>query len=454
MRYDEAHTFVRYASRPFPLIFVEYDEPNNHILHSACVAIATRLAGDSPAAIRCTALLAGMLIPVAVYLLTVAWYRRSVAGLAGLLTSVMPVLVFYSVNARGYTLTCVLILVAAASAGRAVQRCSSFAWCCSIVSLSLAMWTIPTMVYGAAAVFGTLAMHSLLAESWFAAFKKVAIAGVCVSMLTIAFYMPIVLAYGPDHLSQLGSGAETESFFAMSLPADLWSQISVWASQGLPGWLGVGLCGTAIVGGLTLGCISRQRSLVVAPAVIIVVILLQGVLPQARTWCFAVPFVCVLAVVGIDAVTRATSFVRVRYGEAVLTCVILIAVVMIGVQSHRNRYVLSSEETGFFPEGNSVAEYLAHELVGHEPVISVTPASAVLVYYARKHQLSESHFMIPGLGYTDDSAALLVVDRRSGQMPVEVLAELGLGDLFPPENAVLATSIEKADIYRIRASAL
>ena len=311
------------------------------------------------------------------------------------------------------------------------------------------------MVYGAAGVFGTLAMHSLLTESRFASLTKVAIAGLCVSMLTIAFYMPIVLAYGPEHLSQLGSGAETGASFAVSLPVALWSQISVWISQGIPNWIGVGLCGASIVGGLTLGCVSRQRSLVVVtPAVIIVVILPQGVLPPARTWCFAVPFLCVLAVVGIDAVTRATSLVRVRYGEAVLTCVILIAVITIGVQSHRNRYVLSFEETGFFPEGNSVAEYLAHELVSREPVISVTPASALLVYYARKHRLSERHFMMPGPGHADDSTAFLVVDRRSGQMPLEVLAELGLGDLFPPGNAVLATSIEKADIYRIRASGL
>ena len=241
---------------------------------------------------------------------------------------------------------------------------------------------------------------------------------------------------------------------AVSLPVALWSQISVWTSQGIPNWVGVGLCGASIVGGLTLGCVSRQRSLVVAPAVIIVVIFLQGVLPPARTWCFAVPFLCVLAVVGIDAVIRATSLVRVRYGEVVLTCVILIAVITIGFQSHRNRYVLSSEETGFLPEGISVAEYLAHQLVDHEPVISVTPVLAVLVYYARKHRLSESHFMMPGLGYTDDSAAFLVVDRRSEQMPLEVLTELKLGNLFPPENAVLAASIEKANIYRIRPSGL
>ena len=62
----------------------------------------------------------------------------------------------------------------------------------------------------------------------------------------------------------------------------------------------------------------------------------------------------------------------------------------------------------------------------------MTPAAAALVHYTGKHRLSQSDFMMPGLADPDDSPAVLVVDRRSEQMPPEVLTEPGLRDLSPP----------------------
>src|SRR5215207_689694 len=46
--YDEAYTFIHFASRPFKHILADYSAPNNHIFHTILVGIAYRLFGGQP----------------------------------------------------------------------------------------------------------------------------------------------------------------------------------------------------------------------------------------------------------------------------------------------------------------------------------------------------------------------------------------------------------------------
>jgi hypothetical protein len=52
MRYDEAFTFMRYASKPFYIGLSYYETPNNHIFHTFLVHIVYSILGDQPWAIR------------------------------------------------------------------------------------------------------------------------------------------------------------------------------------------------------------------------------------------------------------------------------------------------------------------------------------------------------------------------------------------------------------------
>ena len=60
MRFDEAFTFLRFASQPLLEGLTTYAEPNNHLFHTLLVHISTSLFGDQPWAIRLPALLAGV----------------------------------------------------------------------------------------------------------------------------------------------------------------------------------------------------------------------------------------------------------------------------------------------------------------------------------------------------------------------------------------------------------
>src|SRR5687767_3647056 len=50
--YDEAYTFIHFASRPFKHILADYSAPNNHIFHTILVGISYRLFGGEAWALR------------------------------------------------------------------------------------------------------------------------------------------------------------------------------------------------------------------------------------------------------------------------------------------------------------------------------------------------------------------------------------------------------------------
>src|SRR5512139_2592793 len=102
--YDKAYTFLNFASKSFKYILADYSAPNNHILHTILVGIASRLFGGEPWAVRLPAFLAGTLIVPVMYLTARRFFSRPQALGAAALLAVTPVLIDYSVNGRGYTM--------------------------------------------------------------------------------------------------------------------------------------------------------------------------------------------------------------------------------------------------------------------------------------------------------------------------------------------------------------
>ena len=67
MRYDEANTFIQYASKPLYVRPSDYSLPNNHLFHTFLVHTAYLLLGNKPWVIRLPALIAGILLAPASY---------------------------------------------------------------------------------------------------------------------------------------------------------------------------------------------------------------------------------------------------------------------------------------------------------------------------------------------------------------------------------------------------
>ncbi len=109
MRYDEAYTVNQYVDQA-PMYLMRYSDPNNHVLHTLLVKLSVIIGGYQEAVIRTPALISGLLtIPIIVWLFS--RIAGKAMGHAGWLLAVWPQHILYSVNARGYTLQALLVLL-------------------------------------------------------------------------------------------------------------------------------------------------------------------------------------------------------------------------------------------------------------------------------------------------------------------------------------------------------
>ncbi|TLN18277.1 hypothetical protein FDZ74_07050, partial [bacterium] len=129
MRYDEAYTYVAFASQPAWKVISDYHLPNNHIFHTLLVHVATRLVGSiQPWAVRIPTFLSGVLVILSVYFLARRLYGRPAALIAACLVAAANYLVVYSANARGYMLMTLLTLLAFLAGSYVLQHKNRLVW--------------------------------------------------------------------------------------------------------------------------------------------------------------------------------------------------------------------------------------------------------------------------------------------------------------------------------------
>lgn len=151
MQFDEADTYNFFASRGYMDALSDYTAPNNHIFHTLLVRTSTLLFGNSPTVLRLPAFVGGLAVMPLAYLAGVRLFGAGAGLIAAAVTAFHPTLVFYSANARGYTIVAALTLALFAVSATIARRRSLAAWTLFIVLGTLGMFTIPTMLYSLAA---------------------------------------------------------------------------------------------------------------------------------------------------------------------------------------------------------------------------------------------------------------------------------------------------------------
>jgi len=139
--YDEAYTFIHFASRPFKHILADYSAPNNHIFHTILVGVSYRLFGGQAWALRLPAFTAGVLMIPAMYIAARRFFSAYQALAAAGLIAVIPLFINYSVNGRGYTMLVLLALLLANFAGILVVRQSKPALIAFTLTAALGFYT-------------------------------------------------------------------------------------------------------------------------------------------------------------------------------------------------------------------------------------------------------------------------------------------------------------------------
>jgi hypothetical protein len=364
MRYDEGWTYLFYVMpRTLSAVFV-YSAPNNHILHTLLVAAASWLWGDSPAALRIPALVAGVaLIPATAHLARVLSGRRLAGLLAAAFVAASSILVEYSVNARGYTMFCLAAVLLAERTARICRDARSpWPWLAWVLIAAAGLITIPVMVYPIIILAIVVLLQALVGPGTSAArhlaVRRMVLAVTASMILGFLLYLPVFHATGMEategdpaarasalrvYASGLYGvianpimGPRPLGVSAAALPRVAAEAMVDWSRDASWVWPVAVLAGLAAATAVGL---RRRRMLYLAPLVAAVVLpamtLAQCIIPFSRLWLFALPLGLAVASGGLAELAGAARAGRTRR----LACAaVLLAVVAVEADAARRLF--------------------------------------------------------------------------------------------------------------------
>jgi 4-amino-4-deoxy-L-arabinose transferase-like glycosyltransferase len=395
IRYDEAHSFMYYASRPLYVTLSNYSSVNNHIFHNILVHAAYSLLGDKEWAIRLPSFLAGVILVPAAYLAARMLYNKEAALLAAALVSSSSALVEFSTNARGYTMICVSFMLLLSLGAYLRGRGSAAGWWLFAVISALGFYTIPVMLYPFGIVCAWLLLSALLkdvAEAPRHFVRTLVISGLFAAAVTLLLYTPVLIGsgfnsvFGIPSLAAHASGGWEGFTGGMGLRLKaFWSQ---W-NRDLP--LAVSV---ALVAGFAVSTILHRRTanhkvpvLLAAVLWCVPVLIVMRALPWPRVWLYLLPLYFIIAAAGLCYVVGLLArAVRLRASAA---CAVLALAISAGVGANvaHTRSVYYSEETGTLRDAERVAVTLGRELKPGDKLLAYSPAGAPLLFYFKKHEV-------------------------------------------------------------------
>ncbi|MEW6269036.1 MAG: glycosyltransferase family 39 protein [Thermodesulfobacteriota bacterium] len=156
---DEVTTYLRDRNRSLSEIVTRYDSQNQHVLYSALAHLSIASFGDSVASLRAPAVVFGVLSVVALYLFSRAVVPPAEALLASAVLAFSYHGVWFSQNARGYTMLLCWTLLSSLLLLRAAAGERRRTWIAYACVVALGAWTHLTMLFVAA---GHLLVHARL----------------------------------------------------------------------------------------------------------------------------------------------------------------------------------------------------------------------------------------------------------------------------------------------------
>tara|TARA_B100000686_G_scaffold352262_1_gene453648 strand:- start:913 stop:2949 length:2037 start_codon:yes stop_codon:yes gene_type:complete len=306
---DELATASIWAQMPYEKIPVNYQYPNNHIFHTILVSFILKTLGPHPAAIRIPALIAGIGSLVLTYSTTLKVSQNGPAALGALTLmafSVSPV--FYSTNARGYSLLMLFalitvwllypVLIPQKNLESNYFKKTSWTLCVSLVVIwSIGTWTVPTFVYFEGALIVWVGTSLIFSQQINRANSLRLL--ICIAVAIVLFYIQYFVIIGPDMLKVAMSHAAiipTKYFFSQLL--NEWTQ--PWTSC-VSLFLAFSFLGLCVISCHNLNAGIAFATFMILPPLIGVLAANLGLsqhLPEPRVFHYSIPFFFVAVSVG------------------------------------------------------------------------------------------------------------------------------------------------------------
>ncbi|MBI3466949.1 MAG: glycosyltransferase family 39 protein [Planctomycetes bacterium] len=147
MLYDEAYSFLNFARRPLYQALVDYNNTNNHLLNTGLMHLAYCVAGQTDWALRLPAFVAGVLTLPAGYFFARKTLGPAAALLGTALLATSPMLINYSVEARGYSMVALFGLWTADRLAAAISGGRRMDWLLATAAAAAGFYAVPTMAF-------------------------------------------------------------------------------------------------------------------------------------------------------------------------------------------------------------------------------------------------------------------------------------------------------------------
>jgi len=449
MRYDEAHTFIYYASKPLYIGLSYYSAPNNHLFHTLLVHLTYSLFGNHPWALRLPALFAGILMVPASYLAIRTLYNKQAALLTAALVGSSSILIDYSTNARGYTLICLIFLSILPLSKYLKDHQNPSGWFLWMTLSAFGLYTIPTMLYPFGIVVSWILLSVILKDTkddHRSLFLHLLSAFMATILLTSLFYLPVFIASGIESIvanSYTTSHLWTD-FISNSLSVlhSTWSQ---W-TRDLPHFITI-LLVIGFFGGLLL---YRRLSTHRVPIILAVItfclpiLMIQRISPPDRSWLFLLPLFFGLASLGLTHLVRLS---KIKIGDSFIIPILAITLSSwLSYDIAQKKAVYHSDETGTFRSAKNVALFLKEQLRPGDRVLSDHPSDLLLEYYFSSNHIPIS-FLHSDLEETD--RMFVVIHQKREQTLDGILKEVGLSDA-PLSTPKLIEHFREGTVYEIK----
>lgn len=457
--YDEAYTFINFASQSFKHILADYSAPNNHIFHTILVGIAYRLFGGEPWVVRLPAFLAGTFMAPIMYFTARRSFSRPQALGAAALVAVVPVLIDYSVNGRGYTLLFVFALLLANFGGILITRQNKPALIAYGITAALGFYTIPIFLYPMAGISLWVVTTYLFAqEPWQTRLRRETVfLGMCLlaGLLTFLFYSPVILfGTGLDSIisNEFVQSMDWSAFLANLSPRliNVWNKWTIGLNP---------LSEYLLLGGFLLSIffyrrVSNQRLplqffLVLALTILLV---LQRVTPTPRIWLYLEVFYLMFAAAGfiwlIDWLAR--QWIEPPLAERAVSFIILLAFLAAAANSLVVHQRMTAATDSHSPE-EYAANYLADHLQPEDTLVATGPVDIETAYYLSQHGISFNRFYKRDHPVPIQNALILVRKKTNYETPESVVKFFKLDQALDLSAAEMVFEYANVQVYSVPA---
>ena len=451
--YDEAYTFIHFSSRSLQVILTDYSAPNNHIFHSLLVYIVYHIFGNHVWALRFPAFLAGVLTIPAIYMAGKVIYGKNAALIAAALVACTPILVDFSVNARGYTLMCLFSCLILWIAGILRKQSSFTGWLLLSLFSILGFYTLPVMVYPVSAVFLWL-LVSWVVKDINSNSRGKFIFGLIVSsistiLITFLLYSPILI-FGSG-FSSITSNEFVKSQSWLDFLQSVQSRIPrVWGDWNylVPSWVAF----ITILGFILLIVFEWRRFShkipVWIPTVISIsiLIILQRVTPWPRVWLFLLVFYLLWAAAGWTALIQLLAVkISLKWVQPVFLGAIILLTCFTYV-AYRNKPSFNPEEE--YPM-REVAEFVAANITAADTLVAVSPVTIQAGYYLTIQKIPFDRFYDRDRKGDIKHAIVLVADRSKFPSLESVVEFQQLQGILDTGKAELIHQYKRMSVYSV-----